>query len=81
MVSVMMSCTSRSGNHDSYFPEPDSLGGWRSLTDAKRIKKQTGIDIRKLDSAILSGDYKKWRTSGSENGWLVYELFWKRRMF
>lgn len=73
----MMSCTSNSGNRNSYFPEPDSLGGWRSLTDAKKIEKQTGIDIKKLDSAFnfIRGTTRNGGLLVLRNGWLVYENY------
>jgi CubicO group peptidase (beta-lactamase class C family) len=58
-----------------YFPPPDSQGGWRTLTDAARIRKLAGIDLRRLDQAF---EYTK-RTSQHgglvvvRHGWLVYE--------
>jgi CubicO group peptidase (beta-lactamase class C family) len=63
-----------------YFPPPDSAGGWRTLTDAAKIRKTTGIDVRKLDMAF---EYAK-RTSPhggllvSRHGYLVYERYFGR---
>jgi CubicO group peptidase (beta-lactamase class C family) len=63
-----------------YFPPPDSTGGWRSLSDAAKIRRTTGIDMRKLDMAF---DYAK-RTSPHggllvvRHGYLVYERYYGR---
>lgn len=60
-----------------YFPPPDSEGGWRTLQDAAQIRKQTGIDVNRLDQAL---EYAK-RTSQHggllvvRHGWLVYEKY------
>ncbi len=77
IISVMVSGTSNSGRHESYFPEPDSLGGWRSLTDAEKIKSQTGIDKEKLDSAFnfVRGTTRNGGLLVLRHGWLVYENY------
>jgi hypothetical protein len=38
--------------HSDYFPAPDSLGGWRTLTDPEAIRRVAGMDRRKLDEAF-----------------------------
>ena len=35
-----------------YFPPPDTEGGWRTLPDAAKIRKFTGIDVSRLDQAF-----------------------------
>jgi CubicO group peptidase (beta-lactamase class C family) len=60
-----------------YFPEPDSLGGWRTLTDEKKINQVTGIDIARLDKAF---DFIRSTTGNGgllvvRHGWLVYEKY------
>src|SRR5258707_6178926 len=35
-----------------YYPPPDAKGGWRTLTDAGKIRKVAGIDTQKLDDAF-----------------------------
>jgi len=60
-----------------YFPLPDSVTGWRTLTDNKKIKKVTGIDKAKLDQAF---DFVRSTTSNGgllvvRHGWLVYENY------
>lgn len=63
-----------------YFPAPDSAGGWRTLSDAAKVRATTGIDIRKLDYAF---EYAK-RTSPQggllvvRHGYLVYERYYGR---
>lgn len=60
-----------------YFPPPDTEGGWRTLSDAARIRKATGIDTRKLDLAF---EYAQ-RTSQHggllvvRHGYLIYERY------
>ena len=66
-----------SGSKNTYFPPSDSLGGWRSLTDAKKIMRKTGIDKAKLDEAF---DYVRTTTRNGgllvvRHGWLVYENY------
>lgn len=34
-----------------YFPLPDSAGGWRTLTDARTMRKQAGVDKTRLEQA------------------------------
>lgn len=60
-----------------YFPAPDSAGGWRTLTDAKKIKRTTGIDKALLDQAF---DFVRTTTKNGgllvvRHGWLVYENY------
>src|SRR3712207_6536298 len=63
-----------------YFPPPDTKGGWRTLDDAGEIRKQTGIDVSKLDEAL---DYvRKTSQHGGllvvRHGYLVYERYFGR---
>jgi CubicO group peptidase (beta-lactamase class C family) len=63
-----------------YFPPPDSQGGWRNLTDPARIRKVTGIDVRRLDQAF---EYTKLTSKHggllvARRGWLVYERYFGR---
>jgi len=64
----------------TYFPPPDTEGGWRTLKDAAQIRKLGGMDVRKLDQAF---EYAQ-RTSQHggllvvRHGWLVYERYYGR---
>jgi CubicO group peptidase (beta-lactamase class C family) len=69
--------TGSSGRKGTYFPPPDSLGGWRSLTDADKIMQKTGIDKDKLDETF---DFVRSTTRNGgllvvRHGWLVYENY------
>ncbi|MEX1238819.1 MAG: serine hydrolase [Cyclobacteriaceae bacterium] len=60
-----------------YFPPPDSMGGWRTLTDAEDIKKIAGMDKSKLDDAF---DFIRTTTKNGgllvlRYGYLVYENY------
>ena len=60
-----------------YFPLPDSVGGWRTLTDNKTIRQVTGIDKVKLDQVF---DFIRSTTNNGgllviRHGWLVYEKY------
>lgn len=63
-----------------YFPQPDTQGGWRTLTDGASVRKKTGIDIKKLDEAF---DYVQQTSQHGgllvvRNGYLVYEKYFGR---
>jgi len=60
-----------------YFPLPDSIGGWRTLTDNDKIRQITGIDKAKLDQAF---EFVRRTTDNGgllvvRHGWLVYENY------
>lgn len=63
-----------------YFPPPDSAGGWRTLADAAKIRKQAGLDVKKLDEAF---DYVQQTSQHGgllvvRHGYLVYERYFGR---
>src|SRR5262249_11983089 len=63
---------------DDYFPPPDSQGGWRAPADAARIRKLTGIDVRRLDQAFQYAQTTS-QHGGllvARHGWLVYEKYY-----
>lgn len=81
ILSALDNCTlttAKSKDHDKeYFPLPDSLGGWRTLTDAKDINRITGIELTKLDDAF---DFVRSTTKNGgllvvRHGYLVYENY------
>lgn len=60
-----------------YFPLPDSLGGWRTLTKADEIRQEVGLDQAKLDEAF---DFVRTTTKNGglivvRHGYLVYENY------
>jgi CubicO group peptidase (beta-lactamase class C family) len=63
-----------------YFPPPDDKGGWRTLTDTAKIRKETGIDTQKLDNAF---EYIQQTSQHGgllvvRHGYLVYERYFGR---
>lgn len=62
---------------DSYFPPPDSLGGWRTLTGAGEIRRQAGMDKALLDSAFafVRGTTANGGLLVLRHGYLVYERY------
>jgi CubicO group peptidase (beta-lactamase class C family) len=61
----------------TYFPPPDSLGGWRTLTDPDQIREIAGLDPTALDEAFNFA-----RTTSANggllvvrHGYLVYEKY------
>jgi len=59
----------------SYFPPPDSKGGWRTLRDADEIRRVAGMDKQKLDEAFefIKASTKSGGLLVLRKGWLVYE--------
>jgi CubicO group peptidase (beta-lactamase class C family) len=63
-----------------YFPPPDSQSGWRALTDAREVRRATGIDTRKLDEAFefIKTTSKHGGLLVARKGWLIYERYFGR---
>ena len=63
-----------------YFPPPDRDGGWRTATNAARIRERAGMDLRKLD---LAWEFTQRCTQNGglvvvRHGWLVFEKYFGR---
>lgn len=60
-----------------YFPPPDTLGGWRTLTEPADIRQVTKMDPLKLDEAF--NFVRKTTKNGGllvvRNGYLIYEKY------
>lgn len=66
-----------SATSDGYFPPPDNAGGWRTLTDAAKIRALAGIDLTRLDQAF---EFEKETSQHGgllvvRHGYLVYEKY------
>jgi CubicO group peptidase (beta-lactamase class C family) len=63
-----------------YFPPGDAKGGWRTLTDARKIHKLAGMDLAKLDEAFRfdQGTTQHGGMLVVRHGWLVYEKYFGR---
>jgi len=62
---------------NGYFPPPDSKGGWRTLTDAAKIRALAGMDAGRLDQAF---EFEKETSQHGgllvvRHGYLVYEKY------
>lgn len=62
---------------DNYFPPPDQAGGWRTLSDAAKIRALAGMDLTRLDHAF---EYEKETSQHGglvvvRHGYLVYEKY------
>jgi CubicO group peptidase (beta-lactamase class C family) len=62
----------------TYYPPSDAAGGWRTLKDPARIRKTTGIDVKRLDQAFAYAGRSS-QHGGllvARHGWLVYENYY-----
>ncbi len=64
----------------TYFPEPDSEGGWRAATNIAQARELAGMDLRKLDRAW---EFTQRCTQNGgllvvHDGWLVFENYFGR---
>src|SRR4051794_37975892 len=60
-----------------YYPPSDKDGGWRTLTDAAKIRKVGGMDLARLDQAF---EFEKETSQHGglvvvRHGYLVYEKY------
>jgi Beta-lactamase. len=63
-----------------YFPPPDKDGGWRTLTDAAKVRKLAAMDLARLDQAF---EFEKETSQHGgllvvRHGYLVYEKYFGR---
>jgi CubicO group peptidase (beta-lactamase class C family) len=63
-----------------YFPPPDAEGGWRTLTDAKEIRKKAGLDLDRLERAyqICERGTQNGGLLVARHGYLVFEKYFGR---
>ena len=61
----------------TYYPPPDSAGGWRRLTDPAEVRRVTGFDVAKLDTAFafVAETTKNGGLLVLRDGWLVYARY------
>src|SRR2546425_7584635 len=60
-----------------YVPPPDTQGGWRTLTDAAKIRNLAGIDLNRLDQAFqfIQETSQHGGLLVERHGYLVYEKY------
>jgi len=63
---------------EDYFPPPDKDGGWRTLTDAEKIRDLAGMDLVRLEQAgeQCQRCCKNTGLVVVRHGYLVYEKYW-----
>ena len=73
---VLLSACSKN-SQETYFPPPDSEGGWRSLNNPESILVRTGMEIAKVDEAfeLAKASTKNGGLLVVRDGWLVYEKY------
>lgn len=67
-----------SNNVESYFPLPESKGGWRYLMEPEDIREKAGMDALKLDifqdSQLQLYEHDSWSAVIIRHGYLVKEI-------
>ncbi len=61
----------------SYFPPPESQGGWRKLGSASDLRRVGGMDPQKLDQLrewLLQSDRRTFAATVIRHGWIVLEV-------
>lgn len=76
-LGIVCCLTLESAETDSYFPPPDSAGGWRTLNDAVKIRAVAGMDLERLNQAF---EFEKETSQHGglvvvRHGYLVYEKY------
>ena len=69
--------TSRAPARETYFPPPESGGGWRMLTSADEISRIGGMDAAKLadvDSWLRKSDERPFAATIIRHGYVVLEV-------
>jgi CubicO group peptidase (beta-lactamase class C family) len=74
---LLTGTTLNSAENGTYFPPPDKDGGWRTLTDADKIRTLAGMDLNRLDQAF---EFEKETSQHGglivvRHGYLVYEKY------
>jgi CubicO group peptidase (beta-lactamase class C family) len=62
---------------ETYFPPPDSEGGWRTATTAAEVGQRAGLDLPKLEAvfAEYSASTKNGGLLVVRHGWLAFEKY------
>src|SRR3978361_149295 len=76
-IAVVMGAAFGFAENGAYFPPADKLGGWRTLTDAAKVRTVAGMDLTRLDQAF---EFEKETSQHGglvvvRHGYLVYEKY------
>jgi CubicO group peptidase (beta-lactamase class C family) len=77
LVATALGVTLVAAESGDYFPPSDKDGGWRTLTDAAKVRKLAGMDLSRLDQAF---EFQKETSQHGgmvvvRHGYLVYEKY------
>ncbi len=77
LVATALGVTLVAAESGDYFPPADKDGGWRTLTDAAKVRKLAGMDLSRLDQAF---EFQKETSQHGgmvvvRHGYLVYEKY------
>ena len=77
LVATALGVTLVAAESGDYFPPADKDGGWRTLTDAAKVRKLAGMDLSRLDQAF---EFEKETSQHGglvvvRHGYLVYEKY------
>jgi CubicO group peptidase (beta-lactamase class C family) len=64
-------------NGETYFPPPESLGGWHQLDKPDDIRRLGGMDPKKLDALrewLLASDHRNFAADVIHHGYIVLEV-------
>src|SRR6218665_1817214 len=77
---LALALTATAAQAATYFPPPDSEGGWRTLTDGKEIRLKAGMDLDRLKNAYIATE-RSTPNGGLlvvRHGYLVFEQYFGR---
>jgi CubicO group peptidase (beta-lactamase class C family) len=77
LVATALGVTLVAAESGDYFPPADKDGGWRTLTDAAKVRKLAGMDLSRLDQAFefLKETSQHGGMVVVRHGYLVYEKY------
>ena len=65
---------------ETYFPPPDSKGGWRTASGAKEVREKAGLDLQRLEDAykVCENTTPNGGLLVVRHGWLAFEKYFGR---
>lgn len=77
LIGSALSVASAAESAPTYFPPPDSHGGWRTAVTAEEVRQRAGLDLSKLEALFeeLAGSTKNGGLLVVRHGWLAFERY------
>ena len=65
---------------ETYFPPPDSQGGWRTANSAKEVREKAGLNLQRLEDAykVCENTTPNGGLLVVRHGWLAFEKYFGR---